>query len=332
MDAARLTLTVAEADSGTRLDRFCAARLPDFSRTQIQSLNASGGILVNGRLRPDSHAIAAGDSVEIDPSVLRGRGTSASVPEPQAIPVAVVYEDEAIVVVNKPAGLVVHPAHGNWDGTLVNALLGRGTGLADLGGRDRPGVIHRLDKDTSGVMVLAKTDAAYRALAGDIKERRFEKTYHAVVFGNVRAPRVTVDEPIARHPVHRQRMAVVAGGRPATTEVLVVDTYYHFDYIRVTTRTGRTHQIRVHLAYIGNPLLGDPVYGGRKQRMRSGSVRSRETIERLLKIVGRHALHASELSFTHPGTGERMKFTTALPADMRLALEVLYREDRAKEV
>lgn len=332
MDAGRLSLVVGEADAGARLDRFCAAAVSSLSRTQVQALNAAGGVRVNGRARPDSFGLSAGDTIDIDAGALPSRAGERAAPAPQAIDVSVVYEDDALVVVNKPAGLVVHPAHGNWDGTLVNALLGRGTALADLGGGDRPGVVHRLDKDTSGVMVLAKTDAAYRALASDIKERRFDKTYHAIVFGNVRAARVTVDEPIARHPLHRQRMAVVAGGRPAATEVIVVDTYYHFDYIRAITRTGRTHQIRVHLAHIDNPLLGDPVYGGRRQRIRTGRARSRETIEHLLKVMRRHALHASALSLTHPDTGRRMTFTTALPDDMRLALEILYREDRAKEV
>ncbi|MDH4037207.1 MAG: RluA family pseudouridine synthase [Candidatus Krumholzibacteria bacterium] len=332
MGDARLTVVVAESGAGQRLDRYCAATLPAYSRTRIQSLNAAGAVRVNGRARPDSHLLAAGDTIEIEAGAVAQPAATRAVPAPQSIDIAVVYEDESLVVVNKPAGLVVHPAHGNWDGTLVNALLGRGTTLAGLGGGDRPGVVHRLDKDTSGVMVLAKTDASYRALTAEIKERRFDKTYHAIVFGNLRAPRVTVDEPVARHRVHRQRMAVVPGGRPAATEVIVVDTYYHFDYIRATTRTGRTHQIRVHLAHIDNPLLGDSVYGGRRQRIRTGRARSRETIERLLKIMRRHALHASVLSFTHPETARRMTFTTALPADMRLALETLYREDRAKEV
>ncbi len=327
----RLTLAVDAADAGRRLDRYCAEHVGTLSRTQIQTLNAAGGIKVNGRERPDSHALDPGDVVDVDLLRLPQRDPTTG-PTPQDIAVPVIYEDDAIVVVSKPAGLVVHPAHGNWDGTLVNALLGRGTALASLGGGDRPGVVHRLDKDTSGVIVLAKTDAAYRALAADIKAHRFEKTYHAIVYGNLRAPHVTVDAPIGRHPVHRQRMAVVPGGRPAVTDAFVVDTYYHFDYIRVTIQTGRTHQIRVHLAHLDNPLLGDPVYGSRRQRGRAAESRVRSTFERLAKAIPRHALHASRLSFAHPETGRKMTFTTALPTDMRLALETLYREDRAKEV
>jgi 23S rRNA pseudouridine1911/1915/1917 synthase len=180
--------------------------------------------------------------------------------------------------------------------------------------------------------VLAKTDRAYRSLAQQFKQQETEKTYHAIVHGNVRARALVVDQPIARHPVHRQRMAVArAGGRAARTDVFVVDTYLHFDYIRVSTHTGRTHQIRVHLAHVGNPLLGDPVYGGRRQRSPASTGRVRTTFERLMKLVPRHALHASRLSFTHPETQSRLTFTTALPADMRLALETLYREDRARE-
>ena len=233
------------------------------------------------------------------------------------------FEDDSVVVVNKAAGVVVHPAHGNWDGTLVNALLGRGTALSSIGG-DRPGVVHRLDKDTSGLIVLAKTDAAHRALSALIKAHELEKTYHAIVVGNVRSRELAVEGAIARHPIHRKKMAVVTtGGRPARTEVFVVDTYYHFDYIRVTTKTGRTHQIRVHMAHAGTPLLGDSVYGGRKLR---------GPAESIARSLGRHALHASRLSFVHPETGERLTFTTALAPDMRAVLESIYRQDRAKEV
>jgi 23S rRNA pseudouridine1911/1915/1917 synthase len=323
-------LVVDASVAGTRLDRFCTAHLPALSRTQAQSLNAAGGVRVDGRARPDSYSLSPGETVTIDPSLLP-RPRADRTPVPQALPVAVVYEDDALIVVNKSAGVVVHPAHGNWEGTLVNALLGRGTALSSIGG-DRPGVVHRLDKDTTGLIVLAKSDAAHRSLAAAIKAHEFDKTYHAIVVGNVRARRLAVEAAIARHPVHRQKMAVAkSGGRPARTEVFVVDTYFHFDYIRVTTRTGRTHQIRVHMAHVGNPLLGDAVYGGRKRRPGAAPSAARTTFERIVKMMNRHALHASRLSFAHPETGGRLTFTTALPEDMRLVLEAVYREDRAKE-
>jgi 23S rRNA pseudouridine1911/1915/1917 synthase len=227
--------------------------------------------------------------------------------------------------------MVVHPAHGNWDGTLVNAILGRGTPLSTLGSTDRPGVVHRLDKDTSGIMVLARTDAAYRSLSAQFKERETEKTYHALVHGHVRARAISIEGPIARHPVHRQRMAVAGtGGREARTDVFVVDTFQHFDYIRVFTHTGRTHQIRVHMAHVGNPLVGDSLYGGRRARGAGNQGRGRTTFDRLMKIMPRHALHATRLSFTHPELETRMTFTSALPADMRAAMELLYREDSAR--
>jgi 23S rRNA pseudouridine1911/1915/1917 synthase len=318
----QITLTVTEDGADQRLDRFCAANVPGLSRTQAQSLNAAGGIRVDDRARPDSYALSSGATVSIDPAMLPRPRTDAA-PAPQSLPVTVVFEDDAIVVVNKAPGVVVHPAHGNWDGTLVNALLGRGTVLSSIGG-DRPGVVHRLDKDTSGLIVLAKTDHAHRALSAAIKSHEFEKTYHAIVVGNVRARRVSIDAPIARHPVHRQKMTVVSnGGRPARTEVFVVDTYFHFDYIRVTTKTGRTHQIRVHMAHEGTPLLGDSTYGGRKRRARAA------TFENIVRQMPRHALHASRLSFAHPESGARVSFTTALPPDMRFVLEAIYRGDRA---
>lgn len=327
----QVSIVVDESNAGLRLDRFCAANLPTLSRTQAQALNAAGGVQVDGHVRSDSYSLSPGETVTIDPSFLP-RPRADALPAPQLLPVSVVYEDDALVVVNKGAGVVVHPAHGNWDGTLVNALLGRGTSLSSIGA-DRPGVVHRLDKDTSGLIVLAKSDTAHRVLAAAIKAHEFDKTYHAIVVGNVRARSIAVEAPIARHPVHRQKMAVAkSGGRPARTEVFVVDTYYHFDYIRVTTQTGRTHQIRVHMAHVGNPLLGDAVYGGRKRRSGTGSSAARTTFEHIVRLMPRHALHASRLSFAHPDTGGRLTFTTALPPDMRLVLEAVYREDRAKEV
>jgi 23S rRNA pseudouridine1911/1915/1917 synthase len=331
MSKPRVSIPVGEGGAGQRLDRFLASALEGHSRTQVQTLNAAGAVLVDGRVRADSFSLSAGETVEVE--IASSSPPAAGAPAPQEIAIPVVYEDDSIVVVDKPAGMVVHPAHGNWDGTLVNALLGRGTPLSALGSTDRPGVVHRLDKDTSGIMVLARTDAAYRSLSAQFKEKQTEKTYHALVHGHMRSRELTIEEPIARHPVHRQRMAVaVSGGRAALTDVFVVDTFQHFDYIRVLTHTGRTHQIRVHMAHVGNPLLGDLLYGGRRSRGAGNQGRGKTAFERLMKIMPRHALHATRLSFTHPELETPMTFTSALPADMRAAMELLYREDRAREL
>jgi len=329
-----ISFTVGEHEEGQRLDRLCAARHPSLSRNQIQVLNGNGVVTVGGRVRPDSYSLRAGEKVEIRASEVQQEGWDPdAVPEPEDIPIAVVYEDDEIAVVNKSAGMVVHPAHGNPGGTLVNALLGRGTTLASLGGPSRPGIVHRLDKDTSGLMVVAKTDAAYVALVKQLKDREVLKEYHAIIHGNVGREDLTVDEPIGRHPVHRQKMTVRrTGGREAVSQLFVVDSYNHFDYIRVAIYTGRTHQIRVHMSHVSHPLLGDHVYGGRPGRVQSQGSRAKVTGNKLSRMISRHALHASRLSFSHPEDGSVLTFQTALPDDMRHVLETLYMEYRFKEV
>ncbi len=323
-------LVVSPDEEGLRLDVFCASGIEALSRSQIQRHNARGRILVDGVSRPDSYAVKAGEEVTLS---IPPPSAEQTMPLPQKIPLDVVFEDDAIIVINKPAGIVVHPAHGNWDGTVVNALLGRGVRLSQIGGPERPGVVHRLDKDTSGLLILAKNDAAYRSLTEQLRSRKVCKTYHAISWGNFGTHRRTIDAPIARHPVHRQKMAVAKrGGREAVTEVIVVDTLEQFDYIRVTTFTGRTHQIRVHLSHEAHPILGDSVYGGRRFKAVSSNAKTREKIGALLKVMQRHALHASKISFIHPINGDRLDFKTALPEDMRLALEMIYRATSSKEV
>jgi 23S rRNA pseudouridine1911/1915/1917 synthase len=334
MDTSKdMSFTVAADEAGERLDRLCASKHTQLSRNQIQTINAAGGITVDGLRRADSYNVADGERVEIRVSAVKMSGWD---PESrlaaESIPITIVFEDDHVVVVNKQAGLVVHPAHGNPSGTLVNALLGRGVRLAETGGPQRPGVVHRLDKDTSGLMVVAKSDVAYQQMVRRLKDKEVRKEYHAIVHGNLGSPEIEVNAPMGRHPMHRQKMAVVRGGKEAVSQLFVVDSYSHFDYIRVATSTGRTHQIRVHLSHVSHPLLGDPVYGGRRRTRQSAGAGTKVTSEKLLKIMTRHALHASLLSFSHPVSEKWLSFRAALPPDMRLALETLYTEDRFKEV
>lgn len=318
-------LLVEPRDAGCRLDVFCATYIESLSRNQIQKTNEVGGITVDGARRPHHYLLHVGERVRVLPPEPID---PAELPGPERIPLGVTFEDEHIIVINKPADLVVHPAQGNRQGTVVNAVLGMGATLASLGGRERPGVVHRLDKDTSGLMVMAKTDQAYSGLTAQLKERRFKKTYHAIVWGNLGVKRRTIDSPIARHRIHRQRMAVdTKRGRDAMTEVLVVDSFEYFDYIRVITFTGRTHQIRVHLEHISHPILGDAVYGTRRKPP-SSNARVRSFVATLAKVMQRQALHASKLGFDHPVTGRSLSFRAALPDDIWLSLEMLYRNDR----
>jgi 23S rRNA pseudouridine1911/1915/1917 synthase len=328
------SFTVADHEEGQRLDRLCAARHPGLSRNQIQKLNRGGGVTVDGKIRPDSYLVQAGERIDIRPSEAELEGWDPdAVPVPEDIDVTVVYEDDHIVVVNKPAGMVVHPAHGNPDGTLVNALLGRGVTLADLGGPSRPGIVHRLDKDTSGLMIVAKTDVAYVGMVSKLKDKEVLKEYHAIAHGNLPRDEMTVDAPIGRHAVQRQKMTVRRdGGKEAVSQLFVVDSYSQFDYIRVAIYTGRTHQIRVHMSYVSHPLLGDQVYGGKAKRGQAAGPKAKATGEKLTQTMTRHALHASRLSFTHPVSEQPLAFQTALPPDMRSALETLYKENRFKEV
>ncbi len=292
-----------------RLDRFLADQL-HLSRTQAARLVAERRVTIGGKPVRASRTLVRGEEVTVDmpdeepPRPIR----------PAAIPLAVVFEDEHLAVLDKPAGLVVHPAPGHWDDTLVNALVARGTTLAG-GAEGRPGVVHRLDRDTSGLLLIAKTDLAHRRLAAMLGARRIVRHYAALVWGHLDRSPTTIDAPIARHPRDRKRMAVLAGGRPARTEAYVVARFALVDLLRVVLHTGRTHQIRVHLAHIGHPVVGDPVYGGGGSRRMSGSQRARA--EALERLAPRQALHAAYLRFRHPVTGERLEFEAPWPGDLK---------------
>ncbi|MGD2135399.1 MAG: RluA family pseudouridine synthase [Gemmatimonadales bacterium] len=301
------------AASTERLDRFLADQLA-LSRTSAARLIAAKAVRVNDREARASRTLERGDHVEVAfPPAERPRTLT-----PHTRRLAIVYEDDDLLVLDKPAGLVVHPAPGHWDDTLLNALVARGTPLAG-GTEGRPGIVHRLDKDTSGLLVVAKHDTAHRRLGRALSERRMQRRYAALVWGHLDRP-TDVDAPVARHPRDRKRMAVLATGRPARTHIVPVARFDACDLVRVTLETGRTHQIRVHLGHIGHPVVGDPVYGGGGARRLTGRQRPHgESIER---AVGRQALHAALLQFRHPMSGEPVVCRAEWPEDLRQALAV----------
>jgi 23S rRNA pseudouridine1911/1915/1917 synthase len=243
---------------------------------------------------------------------------------PAAIPLTVLYEDDHVAVIDKPAGLVVHPAPGHWDDTLVNALVARGTTLSG-GAEGRPGIVHRLDRDTSGLMVVAKTDLAHRRLGAAIAARRVRRTYAALTWGHLDATPTVIEAPVARHPANRKRMTIAPEGRQARTDAFVVGRFGVADLLRLELHTGRTHQIRVHLEHIGHPVVGDPVYTGGGSRRISGV--ARRAAEVLEAATPRQALHAAALAFRHPSSGEPLEFRSDWPEDLRAALLALGGED-----
>jgi 23S rRNA pseudouridine1911/1915/1917 synthase len=282
-----------------RLDRYLATLGRWGSRSQVQKLIAAGAVRVAGHTAKAGAVVRGGEAIEIE-------SVSAPVPagvEPEPIALEVLYEDERLLVINKPAGLVVHPAPGNWRGTLVSALLYHWHGPRPGLDPARPGIVHRLDKDTSGVLVIAKDPETLAALGAQFRRREVEKQYVAFVWGRLRIQRGTIRQPIGRNPVHRTRMAVRRGGREALTAFEVIERFDGVTMVRLFPHTGRTHQLRVHLAAIGHPILGDAVYG--RARNRQGEV-----------LIQRQALHAEQIAFRNPASGERMRFTAPLPPDL----------------
>jgi 23S rRNA pseudouridine1911/1915/1917 synthase len=290
-----------ESASPDRLDVLVARRL-DISRTQAATLIATGRVTVDGRRERASFHAETGARVDVEVPPPPGRDVVA-----ESIPVNIAFEDEHVLVIDKPAGMVVHPAPGHWSGTLVNALLGRGSALAPGTAPDRAGLVHRLDKDTSGLLIVAKTDRAHQRLAADMAARRIDRRYAALCWGHLRSDRQRIDAAVARDARDRRRMAVVANGRRAVTDIVRVARFETTDLLRAHLLTGRTHQIRVHLAHLHRPVVGDVTYGGARRHLAGIA-------------AGRHFLHAAWLRFTHPATAEMCDLRSELPGDLRVAL------------
>ncbi len=296
-----------------RLDRYLAHRL-DLSRTQVAALIRDGLVLVNGERGRKSYVPVVGDEIA---ATLPSPTPSTLLPE--ALPLEVRYEDEHLAVIEKPAGMVVHPAPGHDSGTLVHALLHHIGQLSQLGGANRPGIVHRLDKDTSGLLVIAKADRAHAGLSRALSQREVRRGYLAVTWGHLDEERLTIDRPIGRHPRDRKRMAVRDDGRPAVTHLTALEQWPAADLLAIRLQTGRTHQVRVHLESIGHPVVGDPIYSPRWERGFVGA--GGHWAEEFARRTGRLFLHAAHLSFIHPLTGDRLSFTSRLPEPLASAVE-----------
>jgi 23S rRNA pseudouridine1911/1915/1917 synthase len=305
----RFTVT---AETTERLDRFLSDQL-GLSRTQAARLIADQRVAVQGKTARASRLLARGETV----TVVLPKHEPPRTLQPRAIPLSIIFEDDHLAVIDKPAGLVVHPAPGHWDDTLVNALVARGTTLAG-GAEGRPGIVHRLDRDTSGLMIVAKTDLAHRRLGAAIAARRVRRTYAALAWGHLPASPLTIEAPLARHSQDRKRMAVTATGRAARTDAAVVARFDIVELLRLELHTGRTHQIRVHLEHVGHPIVGDPVYSGGGSRRISGM--QRRTAEAIDRVTPRQALHAAALAFRHPVSGAPLELTSEWPSDLQPAL------------
>jgi 23S rRNA pseudouridine1911/1915/1917 synthase len=298
-DPTPIEFIVSENDAKLRLDHFLARRLPQYSRSRLQQLIRSGFVQLNEQTTRSRQIVRRGDKID-----LREPPVEKIDVRPQPIPLEILFEDDDLIVINKPAGLTVHPGAGQRQHTLVNALLSHCTTLSGIGGKERPGIVHRLDKETSGCLVVAKNDLAHRELSRQFADRTVEKIYLALVAGKLRKPADVIEEKIGRHPVHRQRMSVTTKrGRTAKTEYRVVRSNDEASLIECRLHSGRTHQVRVHLHHLGHPVLGDKVYGART-----------------VKNFPRQMLHAWKLGFRHPRTGEGKQFQAPVPDDFKEAV------------
>ena len=310
-EASSLTFSVSPADAGERLDAFLAVNIEGWSRARLQRLIENADVLVNGSVSKPSHKLRPNDTIEIELTATQSTSFT-----PEDIPVEVVYEDDDLIVVNKPAGMIVHPAAGIASGTLANALAFHFQQLSTTSGAARPGIVHRLDKGTSGLLVVAKTESAHEHLSDQFRAREVFKSYIALVHGQVEKEGGEIDQPIARDQRNRTRMAVVRGGRPALSIYRVRRRFERFTMLDVELKTGRTHQIRVHLAWLKHPVVGDEVYGaGRDKTVINPVIRSR------IAKLRRQFLHAEQLGFRHPRTAGQLRFTAPLPTELQSLLD-----------
>ncbi len=309
-----MSLTTITVDREERIDRVLARLIPDRSRTELAPLFPAGAVMAGGRRLKASERLAPGTQVDVDLGVLAPRPPALE-PEAEALALDICYEDEWLLVVNKPAGMVVHPAPGHAGGTLVNALLYHyGTGLSSLGDRTRPGIVHRLDRDTTGLLIVARDNRVHRRLAAALARREIHRAYEALVLGRFEEGSGTIDAPLGRDPRNRQKQAVRADGRAAVTHFTVLASYAQASHLRVELETGRTHQIRVHMAHIGHAVLGDPIYGSRRAERAAG----------LPPLPGEgQFLHAARLVFAHPVNGDCLDISVPPPERFRLTQAAL---------
>lgn len=303
-------ITLSATEPGQRLDKFIAEAVSELSRMAVQRLIAEGRVTVNGRISKPAYKLNRGDEI-----IIHIPPPAPTELAPEAIPLDIVYEDADLIVINKPAGLVVHPAAGHTAGTLVNAVLAHCPDLGGVGGELRPGIVHRLDKDTSGLIIVAKHDAALQALQRQFKTRAVSKVYLALVEGVLAPPHGIIQAPIGRDKSQRKRMAVTPDGRPAVTEYKTIESFKNYTLVEARPRTGRTHQIRVHFAWLQFPLAGDRVYGRRKQTL----------------PLERHFLHAHQLTFRLPSAGRAVTLSAPLPADLTAVLDLVRQPQRDRD-
>jgi 23S rRNA pseudouridine1911/1915/1917 synthase len=314
----KIRIVVPAKQSRERLDVYLTHQIQNATRSKVRAGIDAGFVLVNGKQVKASHPIAPGEVIDI---------TLPHPPRPEAkgedIPLEIVYEDDQLLIVNKKAGMVTHPAYGNYTGTLVNALLHHSSSLSSVNTETRPGIVHRLDKDTTGLMVVAKNDTAHHLLAKQFSRRTITREYWAIVWGTFQQRKGTIEANLGRSKRDRKKVAVTAEGKHAVTDYEVIKEFEFLSLIRLKLHTGRTHQIRVHLAHIGHPVFGDPTYGGRGHQWGGLAGSMAHHAQNLLKLIGRQALHAKTIGFIHPVTKEQVEFGSDLPEDMQDVLKQL---------